>query len=196
MKSNTFIGWVITADQHHSRDDVDRVPAALGVLADVPARLPFERTAGDEVQGLLDDADAVVAAVLALTRLGWHIGVGAGPVETPLPASTRAARGEAYVRAREAVEAAKGEPSGVDVRGAGEDAATAFVLLCTLAGQRTENGWEVADLLASMSGRDAAARLGISPSAVSQRAARAHVTEVRRASVLAARLLAHGTEAS
>ena len=37
------------------RDDIRAPPLPL---ADVPAVLPFERTVGDEVQGLLDDADA------------------------------------------------------------------------------------------------------------------------------------------
>lgn len=194
MKSKSFKAWVVTADQHASRRSPDGVPALLDDLGDAGALLGFERTTGDEVQALFDDAEAVVRALLELTRRGWHIGIGAGAVELPLPDTTRAARGPAYVAAREAVEAAKAEPSGVAVRGAGEDAETAVILLATLAGQRSDAGWEVAELLAGMSGREAATHLGISPSAVSQRARRAHVDEVRRASVLAARLLVQANE--
>ncbi|MFZ0157624.1 MAG: hypothetical protein WAL50_01230, partial [Kineosporiaceae bacterium] len=84
---------------------------ALARLAPVPTLLRFERTAGDEFQGLLDDEVSVVGVILDLVREGsWHIGVGVGPVEEPLPRSTRAARGTAFERAREAVEAAKRRP--------------------------------------------------------------------------------------
>src|SRR3954447_18498793 len=99
--------FVITADQKDSRSAPDQVPAVLQVLNRHPLVRPFERTAGDEVQGLLDDPAAVVAAVVALVRAGWGVGIGAGTVEDPVPPSARAGRGEAYVAARRAVEAAK-----------------------------------------------------------------------------------------
>jgi hypothetical protein len=34
----------------------------------------------------------------------WSVGIGVGPVEEPLPASTRSGRGIAFTRARRAVE--------------------------------------------------------------------------------------------
>ena len=46
--------FALTIDQHRSRTGEDLVPALLDGLAPVPTVLPFERTVGDEVQGLLD----------------------------------------------------------------------------------------------------------------------------------------------
>ena len=62
-------GVVLTVDQRASRSGGDRVPDLLAALEPLPCRLPFRRTAGDEVQGLLTDPDdlpAVVERVLAL----------------------------------------------------------------------------------------------------------------------------------
>jgi len=82
---------VLTVDQDGSRSGADQVPFALASLADVSARLPFERTVGDEFQGVLDEPAAVVAALEVLLRSGeWNIGIGVGPVETPLPDQARA----------------------------------------------------------------------------------------------------------
>src|SRR5262245_55945206 len=95
--------FVLTVDQRHSRRSPDRVPAALAALArdHHPVRA-FERTVGDEFQGVLDDPAEVVSVVLALVRDGdWYVGIGAGCVEEPMPASTREARGPAFVMARE-----------------------------------------------------------------------------------------------
>ena len=66
---------VLTVDQDGSRDGTDQVPAALDALAPVATRLAFERTVGDEFQGVLDDAASVVAALERLLRAGmWNIG--------------------------------------------------------------------------------------------------------------------------
>ena len=59
----------------------------------------------------LEAADEIGRQVDRLLRAGgWSIGVGAGPVQTPLPASTRAATGPAFLSARRAVEAATRPP--------------------------------------------------------------------------------------
>ena len=72
---------------------------------------PFERTAGDEFQGVLDHPAALAAVVERLLREGgWNIGIGIGEVEEPLPENARAGRGPAYLHAREAVTAAKSSP--------------------------------------------------------------------------------------
>lgn len=188
-----FHGIVINADQRASRRNPDRVPAALAELNGQSMVLPFERTTGDEIQGLTDCPDTAVAVVLRLTRSGlWRIGLGIGTVETPLAASTRAARGQAYLEARQAIERAGRVPCGVAVCGPGaEPAEAALWLLTTLAAQRSGAGWELADLLAGgLNQAEAAARLGISPSAVSQRASRAHLTEIAAGARLASGLLA------
>jgi hypothetical protein len=177
---------VLTVDQDASRHGSDQVPTALDSLSSVPTRLSFERTAGDEFQGVLDDPAAVVAALEVLLRAGeWHIGIGVGEVESPLPDHARAGRGPAYVRAREAVTTAKSSPW--HVRAVGEPDAvraleSAVWLWAALLARRTPRGWEVADLVdQGLTYDEAATRIGISQSAVSQRAAAAGIAEGRRA---------------
>ncbi len=102
----------MTIDQRKSRERTDEVPGLLDILARVETQRGFERTIGDEVQGVLDSPEQVTLAVrLLAARTGWHIGIGIGPVDTPLPASTAEGRGEAFYAARRAVEAAKGAPA-------------------------------------------------------------------------------------
>ncbi|MEA4945663.1 MAG: hypothetical protein VB080_14665 [Propionicimonas sp.] len=207
MQSDDFM-YVVLADQVASRAGSDRVPDALRVLGErLGGRLalPFERTAGDEIQGLTADPAAVIEAVCALTRLGgWRLGIGTGSVDLPLPRSTREARGDAYLAARQAIGAARTSPTELALRTAptvspagyggpqkDKDAETALWLLRTVLASRSREGWELVDLLdQGLSNAQAASRLGISPSAASQRLSRAHRTEVTRGAALAARLLA------
>ena len=188
---------VLTLDQRGSRDRRDEVPDLLAALASLPSgvALAFERTVGDEVQGVLTEAGAAVEAVARTLRLGrWNIGIGVGDVEEPLPASTREGRGPAYLRAREAVTRAKSAPHRLTVVGGREDAGpealeTVLGLWAGLLERRSERGWEVHDLMAEgLSHAEAAARLGISASAVSQRAQAAGLVDEQRARALAARL--------
>src|SRR3954453_19184475 len=128
--------YVLTVDQRASRRTQDRVADVLtGLNGTVPAVVAFERTAGDEFQGFLAESDEVVDVVLRLVRLGgWSIGVGAGPVQTPLPSSTRAGAGPAFLSARRAVDAAKQRPTRLAVRGAvPPEAADAQAVLSALA---------------------------------------------------------------
>lgn len=195
---------VLTVDQRRSRSGVDRVPEVMAGLAQVPDRpllRPFERTAGDELQGVVDDPAALAAVVGTLLRDGaWYVGIGIGPVEEPLPASARAGRGPAYLHAREAVTAAKQSPWHLRVRGEDPDVRsleTTFWLWAAVLARRTARGWEVADLVdEGLSYEEAGRRLGISQSAVSQRAQAAGIVEARRArelaTALAGRLLGGG----
>lgn len=178
--------YVVTADQRRSRIGPDLVPTTLDTLVQAvgdAAVRPLERTVGDEIQGVFTDPDPVLATVLLLLRsASWHVGIGVGAVETPLPASIRSARGAAFIAAREAVEAARSGLHHVAVRG-GRYAATeapdrspahfaesALVLIARIRSQRTDRGWEVTDMLdAGMSQGDTARALGVSPAAVSQR---------------------------
>lgn len=169
--------FVVTADQRGSRTSADLVPAGLraveGLAGPRLARAP-ERTAGDELQVAIPDARAVIDVVLHLTRLHeWSVGVGVGPVEEPLPADVRAARGAAFVNAREGVERAKKTPTRVAVVGGeeGADAEALLRLMVELRDRRTTEGWELHDLLAEgLTQRDAAGRLGVTEGAVSLRA--------------------------
>jgi hypothetical protein len=116
---------VLTIDQRGSTYAADRVPEILAELAhrtrDREGLLvPFERTVGDEIQGILEAgrAGAELAVDLALHLLrdqGWSIGIGVGQVDGPLPVVSREARGFAFYRARDAVERAKTRSKGMSV---------------------------------------------------------------------------------
>lgn len=189
--------YVLTVDQKASRRNPDRVGDALRELNDaVPALLAFERTAGDEFQGVLTEPGQVVDVVLRLVRAGdWSIGVGAGPVQTPLPPTTRAGAGPAFLSARRAVEAAKQRSSRLAVRGAepadAEDAQAVLSALAVVVDRRSEQAWEAIGLVGS--GRtqaEAATVLGISRQAVGQRLAAGLWDLERDLRPAAARLLA------
>ncbi|MRG61587.1 DNA-binding protein [Agromyces sp. CFH 90414] len=179
--------FVITADQIGSRADVDRSAA---MQADLQAEfgeallLPVDQTAGDEVQALTSDATTALDLVLHLARDGhWSIGLGVGGIRTPLPDAVRKASGPAFIAARDAVEAAKradgrfalrvpeelGDRIAADARPAAHVEALLRLLL-VLRARRSDAGWEVADLVADgRSQKDAAAALGVTDAAVSQR---------------------------
>jgi len=188
---------VLTIDQRGSTRAaaIDRVPATLAGLAGLEIRMlrAFERTAGDEFQGVLDDPAALpVVAERLLREGGWSIGIGLGEVEQPLPESTRAGRGPAYQHARDAVTGAKSAPWRLRVAGDRPEVRaleTTLWLWAAVLGRRTSRGWEVADLVDGGATYDEAAkRLGITQSAVSQRAQAAGIVEGRRARELVADL--------
>lgn len=170
--------FVLTIDQRNSQEGADLVPAAIETIERVGGEalaLPPDRTAGDEVQALVAGAPAALALALALTRAGsWSVGLGVGAVDTPLPEVVRAARGAAFLRARDAVERAKSSPLRLALEGpdaeAAADAEALLRLLLELRDRRTDEGWEIHDLLATgLTQREAAAELGITESAVSRR---------------------------
>ncbi|MFD6856816.1 hypothetical protein ACFWCF_05645 [Rhodococcus sp. NPDC060090] len=167
--------YVLTVDQRGSRRDIDRVANLLAELRAAPLLRKFERTAGDEVQAVADDAAIVLDLALnLLDRDNWSIGIGIGPVETPLPAQTRAGRGPAFEHARTAVERAKNAPGriaadGVDTESA-SDVDAALTLLATIVLRRTDQGAEAVALArAGLPQAEIATELGISKQAVSQR---------------------------
>jgi hypothetical protein len=190
---------VLTIDQRGSRRGPDRVPQVLSLLgADPRVTLlrGLERTAGDELQGVLTEPAALTRVVEVLLReSSWSIGIGIGPVELPLPESTRAGRGAAFVRARDAVTSAKSSPShlrvvGGDVSGS-RALETCLWLWGSLLSRRTAGGWEVADLVDTGASYDEVARrLGVSSSAISQRAQAAGLVEGLRARELVTALVA------
>lgn len=214
--------FVMTVDQVDSRAHADAVPALLATLQGVPVRLPFERTAGDEVQAVLEDPRAVVDAWEAIVRDGrWRVGIGIGH-DVELADSSRASRGGPFLGARDAVDEAKGHPDRVAVRvspsvddasqssqssqsesrgsdasAAARDAQTVLRLLSIVIDERTDAGWRVID--AARAAPDAtqaqlADQLGITRQAVSK-ALRTHdAVTVDEGLRTAARLLARTLE--
>jgi hypothetical protein len=190
------VTFVLTVDQQGSRRSADRVAALLPRLnREVRTVLPFERTAGDEFQGVLDDPATVVDVVLTLVREGgWSVGIGAGSVQRPLPSSTRAATGPAFLAARRAVDAAKQRPLRVAVRGAvpadAGDAQAVLGALALLVDRRSEPAWQaIAEVSSGRTQAQAAAALGISRQAVGQRLAAGQWDLERELRPTAARLL-------
>ena len=149
---------VLTVDQRGStKRGRDRPgpghPGRRSRLDGVGMLRPFERTAGDEFQGVLDDPAALAPVVERLLREdAWNIGIGIGEVEEPLPASTRAGRGPAYLaRARRGdrgqVRALAPPRRRATTPGARRprDRAVALGRACWPGAPR--GGWEVADLV-------------------------------------------------
>ena len=186
---------VLTVDQRGSRTSPDLVPGAIAALEDVPLLRPFERTAGDEFQGVVDDPASLARVAERLLREDrWNIGIGIGPVDEPLPDHARAGSGAAYLHARQAVTAAKNSPW--HLRVSGDDPGvraleTTLWLWAAVFSRRTARGWEAADLVdQGLSYEETGRRLGVSQSAVSQRAQAAGIVEGRRARELTAELAA------
>ena len=212
--------YVVTIDQRHSRRSADRVPALIDALADIPTAAAFERTAGDEVQGLLDGPAAVRSALLVALREGdWHCGVGAGEVDDESYSSgTRAGRGAAYLAARDAVDAAKGLPGSVairvpsdpgsqDNRGSRDDRGSAtawaadceavWALVAPLVLGRTDAQWRVVDAVDRSPTQVAAAEeLGITPASVTGALRLSQIREERAAYPVLDRLLAGAHDAA
>lgn len=196
--------FVLTMDQRGSRTHGDRVPQILDMLSGFTTVLPFERSVGDEVQGLLADPGTVVeVAARVLREKDWYVGIGVGPVDLPLPQTPREASGGAFVAARDAVEAAKKTGERVPLRVRAADPAAAewaaaaeavLVLLGDVVRNRSEAEWRVLDTQAAAAGatqKELAAQLGITPQAVSKAIQRSGSQEERNGRQAAALLLRH-----
>ncbi|MEC5183507.1 DNA-binding NarL/FixJ family response regulator [Cryobacterium sp. MP_3.1] len=196
--------FVITADQIDSRHDRDRASDMIAELVQRHAEaftLPPDQTSGDEIQLLVATAADAFAIVLDLHRTGfWSVGVGVGPVRTPLPATTRQATGDAFIAARAAVTRAKraearfalDTPPAADRPGTSTatEVEALVTMLLLLRQRRSGEGWEAVDLLENgLAQTDIARRLGISTAAVSQRVKSAQWKVERAAHPALVRLL-------
>ena len=170
---------VLTLDQRASRGATDRVSEWSDLLNRAHGdrlRLPFVRSAGDELQGVLGDADALADIVAeSMGDGGWWLGIGVGPVDR-FGETARDSQGPAFWHARKAVEAAKtrAHPQPVAVVGEPEDDAAALgdalTALAFLTLRRTPEQSESVQLLrGGMKNKDIAAHLAVSPAAISQR---------------------------
>lgn len=170
--------YVLTIDQQGSTSDVDRVPELIAALRDLTP-VPFERSVGDELQGVVELAENVVDIALHALRSGrWYVGIGIGTVQLAPGGSPREGSGSGFVAARKAVELAKGAAgqvplsvvSGTMVRGRELHSTTAGVnaaqegamasanaqavlrLIGRLVQHRTEAQWRVVDRLRAIQG--------------------------------------------
>src|SRR3546814_12407982 len=108
---------VLTVDQRSSRTTSDLVPAAVDEYA-ADVLLPFERTAGDEIQAVYTDPGAAAAVIESLLRSdARNIGLGIGHAEEPLPATARTARRNECRHARAGVHRATNSPGKIHVVG-------------------------------------------------------------------------------
>jgi hypothetical protein len=208
--------YVLTIDQQGSTTDVDRVPDLIAALRNLTP-VPFERSVGDELQGVVEDAADVVDVALHALRGGhWYVGIGIGMVALAPGASPREGSGSGFVAARKAVELAKGAAgqvplsvvSGSMVRGkdlqphAQEDAVASanaqavLRLIGRLVQQRTEAQWRVVDRLRAVQGvvghgsqKQVARELGITEQSVSRAVLRSAWQEEGAARPAAAMLL-------
>jgi hypothetical protein len=208
--------YVLTIDQQGSTTDVDRVPDLIAALRNLTP-VPFERSVGDELQGVVEDAADVVDVALHALRGGhWYVGIGIGMVALAPGASPREGSGSGFVAARKAVELAKGAAgqvplsvvSGSMVRGkdlqphAQEDAVASanaqavLRLIGRLVQQRTEAQWRVVDRLRAVQGvvghgsqKQVARELGITEQSVSRAVLRSAWQEEWAARPAAAMLL-------
>lgn len=208
--------YVLTIDQRGSTSDVDRVP---GLIADLHRLAPvhFERSVGDELQGVVEHAVEVVDIVLHALRSGcWYIGIGIGAVHLAAGGSPREGSGSGFVAARRAVELAKAAGgqvplsvvSGTMVRGkemkphiqegamASANAQAVLRLLGRVVQQRTPAQWRVVDRLRALSGegrhgsqKQVARELGITEQSVSRAVLRSGWQEEWAARPAAAMLL-------
>lgn len=191
--------FVMTIDQRHSRRSADLIDEVLETLADdesITTVRAFQRTAGDELQGVLASAAAVLAVVERLGRTGrWSIGIGVGTVRTPMPQDARAGGGPAYEHARDAVTRAKRASGSVALTADGTVAAdrveAMLQLVVELDRRRSDSGQQAGELIGDgLTQAEAAERLGTTQQAVSQRLRRGLWQECRRVMSAAGEMMA------
>ena len=176
---------VVLLDQRGSRNRGDLVgpfTEELGTARGLRFLLPFERTAGDEMQALLDDPKTLGEVVLtALQSEWWWVGIGLGDVAKPVPTSVREGRGNAFLLARQAIAAAKRARLRVRVLGQHVDAsdfeAALHLMGVLFAGRRATAQQAVRLRRQGLTQREISASLGITVQAVSARLRTAHWVE-------------------
>jgi len=191
--------FVLTINQRDTREAGDQVPELLRSLRHIPAAVAFQRSVGDEAQGILaDPAAAVDAALTAVRARRWHVGLGVGEVRRPLPADVLEAEGFGLVYARRAVERAQrtGDRIPLAVEGPDTQVAAEAEAVLRLLGQivagRTAAEWKVLDLMtpgARGQQKYVAEALGITTQAVSKAVVRSYWAEEWATRPAAARLL-------
>jgi hypothetical protein len=209
--------YVLTIDQRGSTHDIDRVPELIAALRSLTSA-PFERSVGDELQGVVEQAGEVVEIALHALRSGcWYVGIGIGTVQLTPGGSPREGSGSGFVAARKAVELAKSaagqvplsvvsgnigrgrgtSPSAREGSMASANAQAVLRLIGRVVQQRTDAQWRVVDRLRALQGADGrhgsqkqvALDLGITEQSVSRALARSGWPEEWAARPAAAMLL-------
>lgn len=168
--------FALTVDRKGSRDSSDSLSmrAQRDRLEKTLPRpvLAWQISAGDELQALYDSAHDVLQAVLVLAdEREWHVGLGIGTVDTPLPANVNEATGDAFVAAREAVTVSK-DSDHPGVRGTdwAEHVESVLTLACAVRQRRTPQAIEATALAdRDLTQQEIAQELGIAQSSVSRR---------------------------
>ena len=191
--------FTLTINQRDSRRDGDLVPQLLKDLRHIPARLDFDRSVEDEVQGIVESShQAVETALIALRSGQWYVGIGVGPINEPLPNLVKDASGHGLVYARRAVDRLRASKERIPVAVDGplvalaSEAEAVLRLLGHIVQHRSTAEWRVLDLLTpGVRGQQKAVaqELGITTQAVSKTLARAQWAEEHAARPDAARLL-------
>lgn len=207
----------MTIDQRGSSTDVDRVPGLISELRSLSSA-GFERSVGDELQGVVEHPAEVVDAALHALRSGyWYVGIGIGTVHLAPGAGPREGTGTGFVAARKAVDQAKSAAGHVPLSvvsgsiGRGMDvpkhavegvstcanAEAVLRLIGRLIQERTEAQWRIVDRLRSIQGsgerhgsqKQVAKELGITEQSVSRAVLRSAWQEEWAARPAAAMLL-------
>lgn len=191
--------FVVTINQRDSREVGDLVPELLREFRFVDTVVPFQRSVGDELQGVVGSAKVAVDVALKAIRFRrWHVGIGVGEVHSPPPERITDAEGYGLVYSRRAVNRAQktGERIPLAVEGPDSEVAAEAEAVLRLLGQivytRTEAEWNVLDLLtpgARGQQKLIAQELGITTQAVSKAVIRSHWVEEWATRPAAARLL-------
>lgn len=191
--------FVVTINQRDSREVGDLVPELLREFRFVDAVVPFQRSVGDELQGVVGSAQSAVDVALKAIRFRrWHVGIGVGEVHSPVPERITEAEGYGLVYSRRAVNRAQktGERIPLAIEGPDSDVAAEAEAVLRLLGQivytRTDAEWNVLDLMtpgARGQQKLIAAELGITTQAVSKAVIRSHWVEEWATRPAAARLL-------
>jgi hypothetical protein len=168
---------VIDLDQRDSTAWADLVAPYAEMLNSAfrdALQLPFVRTTGDEMQGVLGDPSRLNELLDDVSdRRDWWIGIGIGAI-TRAGVSSRESAGPAFKAARAAIDAAKRNRAAAGAAVCGEPADHAESLQAALAGiafiraKRTERQREVVATARRVPAqRTAAEQLGITQQAVS-----------------------------
>ncbi len=147
--------FTLTINQRDSRRDGDLVPQLLKDLRHIPARLDFDRSVEDEVQGIVECShQAVETALIALRTGQWYVGIGVGPINEPLPNLVKDASGHSLVYARRAVDRLRSGKERIPVAVDGpplpalaSEAEAVLRLLGHIVLHRSAAEWRVLDLL-------------------------------------------------